>query len=135
MRILASLTCPSSSKPRRELSNALKFTPRGGRVTLSATAAIEGGLAIAVRDTGIGIAHEHIPTVLAPFGQIESVASRQHHGTGLGLPLTKSLIELHGGKLAIDSTPGTGTVVTLHLPRERVHWQPRLATTTIRAMG
>ena len=102
------------------LSNALKFTPPGGNVTLAAVAEADGGLAISVRDTGIGIAPELIETALSPFGQIESTFSRQHHGTGLGLSLAKSLIELHGGTLALESVLGAGTAVTVRLPKERV---------------
>ncbi len=102
------------------LSNALKFTPPGGNVTLAAVAEADGGLAISVSDTGIGIAPELIETALSPFGQIESTFSRQHHGTGLGLSLAKSLIELHGGTLALESVLGAGTVVTVRLPKERV---------------
>jgi PAS domain S-box-containing protein len=106
------------------LSNASKFTPAGGTVTITARFEASGGLAIAVRDTGIGIAKRDIPTVLSPFGQVESAFHRSHTGTGLGLPITKALIEQHGGTLSIESTPGVGTVVTLTLPRGRVARQP-----------
>ncbi len=102
------------------LSNALKFTPPGGGVTLAGTLHASGGLAIAVSDTGIGIAPGKIEVALAPFGQIESSFSRQHHGTGLGLSLARSLMELHGGTLLLDSTLGAGTTVTLLLPSSRV---------------
>ena len=71
-------------------------------------------------DTGIGIAPEDIPVALAPFGQIESSFSRKHQGTGLGLPLTKALVELHGGVLDLQSKLGFGTTVTLVFPTERV---------------
>jgi len=103
------------------LSNALKFTPRGGRVVLSARARVNGGLAISVSDTGIGIAPEDIQTVLAPFGQVESAFSRRHHGTGLGLPLARSITELHGGTLELESALGAGTTVTIVLPAKRVY--------------
>jgi signal transduction histidine kinase len=106
------------------LSNALKFTSRGGSVTLAAAAQADGGMALAVRDTGIGIAADQFDTVMAPFGQVESAFSREHHGTGLGLPLAKSLIELHGGMLELESEPGVGTAVTLHLPADRVIQEP-----------
>jgi len=102
------------------LSNAFKFTPEGGSVTLTATYALDGGLDVAIRDTGIGIAADDIETVLSPFGQVESAFSRRHHGTGLGLPLAKSLAEMHGGALTLQSTEGKGTAVTVHLPPERV---------------
>jgi PAS domain S-box-containing protein len=102
------------------LSNALKFTPRGGTVTLAALTDAAERFGIAVRDTGIGIRAGDIETALSPFGQVESVFSRAHHGTGLGLPLARSLIELHGGALSLASEPGIGTVVTLWLPAARV---------------
>ena len=99
------------------LSNALKFTPRGGKVVLSSHSNEDGSLALSVRDTGIGIAPEDMQTVLAPFGQVESAFSRKHHGAGLGLPLARSLTELHGGTLTVDSALGVGTTVTVTLPR------------------
>jgi PAS domain S-box-containing protein len=102
------------------LSNSIKFTRAGGRVSLSAQVIGSGELAITIRDTGVGIASTDIPTVMAPFGQVESAFQRAHPGTGLGLPLTRALIELHGGSLHIDSVLGKGTAVTLTLPHNRV---------------
>ncbi len=102
------------------LSNALKFTPPGGSVTLAGALRPDGALALTVSDTGIGIAPGQFEVALAPFGQIESSFSRQHHGTGLGLSLARSLMELHGGTLLLDSAPGSGTTVTLLLPSARV---------------
>jgi PAS domain S-box-containing protein len=102
------------------LSNAFKFTPPGGNVSLSAELQRDGGLTIVVQDNGIGIAPDHLETVLSPFGQVESAFSRNHHGTGLGLPLAKSMAELHGGTLSLESTAGRGTTVTVTLPRARV---------------
>ena len=102
------------------LTNAIKFTPEGGSVVLSAALDPRGDMRIAVRDTGIGIAPEDIQVALAPFGQIESALSRKHQGTGLGLPLTKALVELHGGILDLQSKLGEGTVVTLTFPSQRV---------------
>ncbi len=102
------------------LSNAIKFTPEGGAVTVSARVEPDRSLALAVADTGIGIAKEHIDIVLAPFGQVDSTLSRKHAGTGLGLPLTKSLVDLHGGTMLFDSELGKGTTVTIVLPRERL---------------
>lgn len=101
------------------LSNAVKFTPAGGRVHVSA-APFGEGLAIVVRDTGIGMKPEDIPVALERFGQIDSRLARKYEGTGLGLPLAKQLIELHGGRLHIESEPGIGTTVSVILPAERV---------------
>lgn len=102
------------------LSNAVKFTPEGGSVTLEASQLPDKRVRIAVIDTGIGIKAEDIQTVLAPFGQIESALSRKHQGTGLGLPITKELIELHGAELKIESEFGAGTTVWFAIPAERV---------------
>ena len=102
------------------LSNSVKFTPAGGRVTLSAAVAPDGSLALAVSDTGIGMKPEEIPIALEPFRQIDSVHTRRYEGTGLGLPLARTLAELHGGTLHIDSAPGRGTTVTVTLPPERL---------------
>ena len=102
------------------LTNALKFTPRGGMVTLAASFDAEGRFGLLVRDTGIGIAADNIDLVLSPFGQVASVLSRDHQGTGLGLPLARSLIELHGGQLSLASELGVGTAMTLWLPAARV---------------
>jgi len=101
------------------ISNAIKFTPRGGHVRVTAAAAPEGGIAISVADTGIGIRAEDIPLVFSPFGQVASAFSRGHDGIGLGLPLSRRLAELHGGRIEIESQPGKGTIVTLWLPPER----------------
>ncbi len=101
------------------MSNAVKFTPSGGRVLLRA--AIEAdGLSIAVVDTGIGIAPHDLEKAMRPFGQIDSRLARKYQGTGLGLPLTKSMIELHGGRLILDSEAGKGTTATIWLPRARI---------------
>ncbi|HEY0835420.1 MAG TPA: ATP-binding protein [Azospirillum sp.] len=105
------------------LANAVKFTPEGGRITVTARLEVDGGLAVTVADTGIGIAAEDIPLILEPFGQVRSAFQRNHAGTGLGLPLSRRLMEAHGGTLEIDSTPGEGTRITLRFPAERV--QPR----------
>src|SRR5262245_47805959 len=101
------------------LSNAVKFTPTEGLVMIDLGLREDGGLQLAVRDTGIGMAATDIAKALEPFGQVADVLTRQTGGTGLGLPLTVKLVELHGGSLAIDSTPGAGTTVTLLFPTER----------------
>ncbi len=99
------------------LTNAIKFISEGGDVTLSAGVEDDGRMCIYIEDTGIGIAPEDIAVALAPFGQIESALSRKHQGTGLGLPLTKALVELHDGVLDLQSTLGKGTIITLTFPR------------------
>lgn len=96
-------------------SNAVKFTPEGGRVSIR-TFTVDKSVAIQVADTGIGIAQEDIPRLARPFEQIESQHSKSHQGSGLGLALSKSLIEMHGGQLAIESKLGEGTTVTFTLP-------------------
>jgi PAS domain S-box-containing protein len=102
------------------LSNAVKFTREGGRVTVRAARRDDGRLAVSVEDTGIGIAAENIGLVLAPFSQVDSSLSRRYEGTGLGLPLVKSLVELHGGELAIASDLGQGTTAMVIFPAGRI---------------
>ena len=102
------------------LTNAIKFTPEGGNVNLTARMDEFGRMCIIVQDTGIGISPEDIAVALAPFGQIESALSRKNQGTGLGLPLTKALVELHGGVLDLQSELGKGTTITVILPSDRV---------------
>ncbi len=101
------------------ISNAVKFTPEGGCVRISAGIAA-GGLRIAVSDTGIGMAEDDIPRAMMPFGQIDNVLTRNQAGTGLGLPLTKRLVEAHGGSFEIHSQIGAGTTVTIELPAYRL---------------
>ncbi len=102
------------------LSNAVKFTPEGGSVTISAKRETGGGIIIAIKDTGIGMAEEDIEIALTPFGQVDSRLQRKYEGTGLGLPLSKNLIELHSGTIDIKSNPKVGTTVFLTIPAERV---------------
>jgi signal transduction histidine kinase len=97
------------------LSNALKFTPSGGEITIEVFRRGQD-IAISVSDTGIGIRAEDIPKVLEPFGQIDGPMAQKHKGTGLGLPLTKELAELHGGSLTMQSNVDAGTTVTITLP-------------------
>ena len=97
------------------ITNAIKFTPEGGVVTV-AVEPKSAGLIIRVSDTGIGISKDDIQRLAQPFEQIDSQHSRKHEGTGLGLALSKSLIELHGGNFGIDSVVGQGTTVTFTLP-------------------
>ncbi len=101
------------------LSNAVKFTPMEGEIAVAAEHG-ENGISISIRDTGVGMTAEEIATALEPFGQVESALSRQHDGTGLGLPLTRRLMEEHGGRLDIRSEKGAGTTVILIFPPERL---------------
>ncbi len=102
------------------LSNAVKFTPRGGRVTVSAAQEEDGGIAIAVRDTGIGIPAEALTRILEPFQQADSSIPGRFGGTGLGLSICRDLMALHGGSLSIESEPGRGTTATIRFPATRV---------------
>ncbi len=102
------------------LSNAVKFTDAGGEVTLRAWCQTDSGHVFQIIDTGIGIAPEDIPKALSRFGQIDGVLNRQYEGTGLGLALTKALVELHGGVLDLQSEVGVGTTVTVRFPAERI---------------
>ena len=104
------------------MSNAVKFTPAGGRATVSA--AIDDGFAvITVADTGIGMREEDIAIALEPFRQVgggaQDILTRRFAGTGLGLPLAKALVELHGGTLTIASVLDRGTTVRIRLPLQR----------------
>ncbi len=101
------------------VSNGVKFTPAGGEVTVTVRVdqPAETRVSITVADNGIGIASADIPRVLEPFNQICRPHGRRHEGTGLGLPLTKKLVELHGSSLVVDSSPGDGTRVTFSLRR------------------
>ncbi len=105
------------------LSNAVKFTP-SGKITVKAWWRADGGYVFQVVDTGIGIALEDIPKALSQFGQVDGKLNRRYQGTGLGLPLTKSLVELHGGSLDLQSEVGVGTTVTVRFPAERIVHQP-----------
>jgi signal transduction histidine kinase len=102
------------------ISNGIKFTPEGGRVTIHHEAEPSGGLVISVSDTGVGISQEDIERVLRPFEQVSTAYSRSTGGTGLGLPITKRFVELHGGTLTLQSSVGEGTTVSVHVPAERV---------------
>ena len=102
------------------ITNSVKFTPPGGSIAISARWAPDTGLAITVADTGIGIPEADLERVLKPFEQVDSSLARQQQGTGLGLPLVKAIMELHGGRLELKSMLGTGTQVTVIFPPERV---------------
>jgi two-component system cell cycle sensor histidine kinase PleC len=97
-------------------SNAIKFTPSGGRVRIQVGRKVGGELTLAVQDTGIGMTAEEAAIALRPFGQAQGAFVRSRDGVGLGLPLAKSFVELHGGALRVDSAPGRGTTVIVNLP-------------------
>jgi signal transduction histidine kinase len=101
------------------LSNAVKFTPAGGRVKVSVERE-NTGLAFRIDDTGIGMAPETLPLALAPFGQVDSGLDRKFDGVGLGLPLAKHLVELHGGTMEIRTALGKGTSIIAHFPKQRI---------------
>ena len=98
------------------MSNAVKFTPAGGAVTVGAVLAEGGECVVSIADTGIGMTAEGIELAQQPFGQVDGALNRRFEGTGLGLPLSRALMELHGGRLTIESVPEKGTTVRLHLP-------------------
>jgi PAS domain S-box-containing protein len=102
------------------LGNAVKFTDPGGAVVLAVRRAADGGVEFEVHDTGLGMTAAEIEVALEPFGQVESGITRRREGTGLGLPLARRLIELHGGSLRIESERGRGTRMVIALPPKRV---------------
>src|SRR5207247_6965354 len=97
------------------LSNAVKFTPDGGRIDVLATRE-DSNAVIAVHDTGIGIAPEDQAEVFEEFRQVGRDYTKKHEGTGLGLALTKKFVELHGGKIWLESEPGRGSTLTFSIP-------------------
>jgi PAS domain S-box-containing protein len=101
------------------LSNAIKFTPKGGGVAVSARPEPDGAIALAVVDTGIGMAPDDIPQALSPFQQLEGSHGRKYEGTGLGLSLIKAMLDLHEGFLHVDSKLGAGTTATAKFPPRR----------------
>ncbi|MEH6629518.1 MAG: ATP-binding protein [Halopseudomonas aestusnigri] len=109
------------------LSNSVKFTPEGGVVVLSAGVNEKSQIEIVVEDNGIGIPEKKIQEVLKPFIQVDSHLTRQHEGTGLGLPLSKTFMELHDGELILESELNKGTKVTMIFPRERTRELSKLA--------
>ncbi len=102
------------------LSNAVKFTPPGGTVAVKAWCHQRDGYVLQVSDTGIGMSLDDIPKAMTRFVQLEGQFNRKYEGTGLGLPLTKSLIELHGGSMDLQSELGVGTRITVRFPAERI---------------
>lgn len=102
------------------LTNAVKFTPHGGKVSITSIYTPEGGTEIAVRDNGCGIPADMLDKVTLPFHQADASLGRKHEGTGLGLALVNSMMSLHGGRLVLESEPGAGTTAILQFPAERV---------------
>ncbi len=98
------------------LSNSIKYTREGGNIFVDAGRSADGGAVITIRDTGIGMDEDEINIALSPFGQIDGRYSRWRDGAGLGLPIAKSLVELHGGQLAMRSVKALGTEVEISLP-------------------
>jgi len=99
-------------------TNALKFTPEGGEITTTAGTDHVGCVFVKISDTGIGMTEQEIETALSSFGQVRGASTQSHEGTGLGLPLTKSLMAAHGGDLEITSIPGKGTTATIRFPKD-----------------
>lgn len=102
------------------LSNSVKFTEPRGRIQVQSMLHKSGDLVLSISDTGIGIPPEHIERIFQPFEQVADHLAREHQGTGLGLPIAKALIELHGGELVLSSQLGAGTTARLRLPGDRV---------------
>ena len=117
------------------LTNAIKFTPAGGEVRLTAKQEQNGAINFLIKDTGIGIPADKMAIALAPFGQVDSSLARRYDGVGLGLPLTKRLLELHNGTLEIISEPGRGTEVTALLPPARSRQDQRRQRDETRLAG
>jgi signal transduction histidine kinase len=106
------------------LSNGVKFTEPQGCISIGSRVDSSGDLVISVKDTGIGIAPEHLQRVIRPFEQVADHLTKENEGAGLGLAIARALIELHGGELVLTSDLGAGTTVALRLPHGRVHCVP-----------
>ena len=102
------------------LSNSIKFTEKGGSVRVQASREATGVMSLSVMDSGIGISEDDLPKVMEPFRQADAALSRKYEGTGLGLPLVKSFVELHRGVFELRSQVGVGTTATMRFPRDRV---------------
>jgi len=98
------------------LSNAIKFTPKGGKVIVDAVATVDGGLVVEISDTGVGMSKDELDIAMTNFGQVDGSKTRWREGTGLGLPIARSLVDIHGGRLDIKSSKGRGTTVSVMLP-------------------
>ena len=102
------------------VSNAVRYTPEGGSVDVAARVLADGGLEVAVADSGIGIAREHLPRLTERFYRVDGSRSRETGGTGLGLSIVKHVVQRHGGSLDIQSEPGRGSTFRVLLPAARV---------------
>ncbi len=102
------------------LCNAVKFTPSNGNISCDAFVDTDGSMVVSIRDSGIGMSSDDLTKAMEKFGQVDSSLARKHEGTGLGLPLTKGLVELHGGRFEIISEPGQGTQINMRFPSERI---------------
>ncbi|WP_207477234.1 sensor histidine kinase [Arenibaculum pallidiluteum] len=109
------------------LDNAIKFSPESSSVQVSTALRADSSLCISVEDNGGGIAPEDLPRAMERFGQVSRGLARKHDGTGLGLPLSQAIMELHGGAIELDSRPGLGTTVTLVLPAARTRQRHAMA--------
>jgi PAS domain S-box-containing protein len=109
------------------LSNAVKFTPAGGSISVKAYRGPDDGVLVEIADTGVGMSAERIALALEPFRQGDETLARRYEGLGLGLPLAHALVRLHGGRLAISSTEGQGTIVNFALPADRVVFERGLS--------
>jgi two-component system phosphate regulon sensor histidine kinase PhoR len=98
------------------VSNAVRYTPEGGRIEVTWQALPDGSVELAVSDTGLGIAREHIPRLTERFYRVDVASSREKGGTGLGLAIVKHIIQAHGGTISVKSTVGQGTVFSVLLP-------------------
>jgi signal transduction histidine kinase len=114
------------------ISNAVKYTPEEGAISITVDASDNGSVEFAVSDNGIGIAEQDIARVMKPFEQVETSLARLHGGVGLGLPLTKKMVEAHGGTLTLTSTVGVGTAATVRLPLEPAGRNPVMAAPPMR---
>ena len=103
------------------LSNGVKFTEVHGQISMNSVFDSRGDLVVSIADTGIGIPPEHLQRVLNPFEQVADHLTKENEGSGLGLPIARALMEMHGGELVLTSTLGIGTTVFLRLPNDRVH--------------
>jgi|GEM_PF-1667588 len=111
------------------LMNAVKFSPQDGLIIVRAILASNGDLLISVEDLGVGIPEDKFDLVLQPFGQVRKSSDNAHEGTGLGLPLSKEFVALHGGSLTLSSQSGAGTTVTIALPASRtLHLEKQCAS-------